>query len=121
LFVRSERAFLDLYDSAFATNLLQKDIEQIIPVTFARVSYERRRIEATTHTFHPAESQIPPAGKLFHEFCRIPMISLKDENTFATIIVLLESGLEMVRNGNLMHSPPSLSFHSDHYDSILSW
>lgn len=38
---------LAIYNQAFSTNLLQSDVEQIIPVTLARAGFERRRFEAS--------------------------------------------------------------------------
>jgi squamous cell carcinoma antigen recognized by T-cells 3 len=36
----------DIFTQAFGTNLLQTDVEQIVPVILARAGYERRRFEA---------------------------------------------------------------------------
>jgi hypothetical protein len=36
---------LDIYNQAFSTNLLQADVEQIVPVILARAGYEKRRME----------------------------------------------------------------------------
>jgi hypothetical protein len=35
-----------VFTQAFGTNLLQSDVEQIVPVVLARAGYEKRRLEA---------------------------------------------------------------------------
>ncbi|KAJ7600967.1 hypothetical protein C8J56DRAFT_813965 [Mycena floridula] len=65
------------FNQAFATNLVQTDVEEIIPVILARASYERRRIEAGD----------------------------ADEDTLATLIAILESGIEMVRKASATGDP----------------
>lgn len=37
---------IDVFNQAFSTNMLQSDVEQIVPVILARAGYERRRMEA---------------------------------------------------------------------------
>ncbi|KAJ7855952.1 hypothetical protein B0H14DRAFT_2353000 [Mycena olivaceomarginata] len=37
----------DIYDKALSTNLLQSDIEQLVPVLLARSGYDKRRFEAS--------------------------------------------------------------------------
>ncbi|KAK0221961.1 hypothetical protein IW262DRAFT_1448129 [Armillaria fumosa] len=61
-----------IYNSALGTNLLQSEVEQIIPVVLARAGFEKRRFEAGDG----------------------------DDETFATLIAILESGIEMVRKAN---------------------
>ena len=39
---------LDVYTRAFSVNLLQSDVEQIVPVVLARAGYEKRRIDLDT-------------------------------------------------------------------------
>jgi hypothetical protein len=36
---------LDVFDSAIAKNLIQKDVEQVVPVILARAGYEMRSID----------------------------------------------------------------------------
>lgn len=62
----------DLFTLAFGTNLLQIDVEQIVPVILARAGYERRRFEAGTD----------------------------DEDILPTLIAILEGGIEMVRKAS---------------------
>ncbi|KAK0188159.1 hypothetical protein F5146DRAFT_1141608 [Armillaria mellea] len=63
---------LEIYNSALGTNLLQPEVEQIIPVVLARAGFEKRRFEAGDG----------------------------DDETFATLIAILENGIEMVRKAN---------------------
>ncbi|KAF9454778.1 hypothetical protein P691DRAFT_716623 [Macrolepiota fuliginosa MF-IS2] len=58
----------DVFTRALDTKVVQQDVEQIIPVILARASYERRRLQS---------------GKA-------------DEDGLATLIGVLESGIEMV-------------------------
>lgn len=37
---------IDVFNKAFGTGLLEKDVEQIVPVVLSRAGYERRCIEA---------------------------------------------------------------------------
>ena len=37
---------LDLYTRALSTNLIQTDVEQIVPLTLARAGFEKRLIES---------------------------------------------------------------------------
>ncbi|KAF9013425.1 hypothetical protein BDQ17DRAFT_1386973 [Cyathus striatus] len=62
----------DIYSRAFATNLLQSDVEQIVPIVLARAGYEKRKIGAGT----------------------------ADEDGLATLIGVLESGIEMVHQAS---------------------
>ncbi|KAJ6619546.1 hypothetical protein B0H10DRAFT_2367855 [Mycena sp. CBHHK59/15] len=62
----------DIFDKALATNLIQADVEQIVPFILARAGYEKRRFEASD----------------------------ADEDGFATLIVVLESGIELVRKAS---------------------
>ena len=43
---RLRQSCSDIFTKAFGTNLLQTDVEQIVPVILARAGYERRRYEA---------------------------------------------------------------------------
>ncbi|KAK0503883.1 hypothetical protein EDD18DRAFT_1411611 [Armillaria luteobubalina] len=69
---RTEDSVSEIYNSALGTNLLQSEVEQIIPVVLARAGFEKRRFEAGDG----------------------------DDETFATLIAILESGIEMVRKAN---------------------
>ncbi|KAF8073869.1 hypothetical protein FPV67DRAFT_1479613 [Lyophyllum atratum] len=62
----------DVFNQAFSTQMLQSDIEQIIPVILARAGYEKRRIEANPD----------------------------DEDILPTLIAILENGIEMVRQAS---------------------
>ncbi|KII83027.1 hypothetical protein PLICRDRAFT_180796 [Plicaturopsis crispa FD-325 SS-3] len=57
------------FDHALSTNLVQKDVEQIVPLFLARAGYEKRVIES---------------GK-------------GDEMAFSTLVKVLEQGIELVR------------------------
>lgn len=61
-----------IYNSALGTDLLQSEVEQIIPVVLARAGFEKRWFEA----------------------------GYGDEKTFATLIAILESGIDIVRKAN---------------------
>ncbi|KAK0464624.1 uncharacterized protein EV420DRAFT_1263469 [Desarmillaria tabescens] len=62
----------EMYNTALGTNLLQSEVEQIIPVVLARAGFEKRMFEAGDG----------------------------DDETFATLIAILESGIDMVRKAN---------------------
>ncbi|KAK0449212.1 hypothetical protein EV421DRAFT_1780622 [Armillaria borealis] len=68
----TEDSVSEIYNSALGTNLLQSAVEQIIPVVLARAGFEKRRFEAGDG----------------------------DDETFATLIAILENGIEMVRKAN---------------------
>lgn len=40
------------YTRAMSTNLLQKDVDQLVPVVIARASFEKRRLESETGVDH---------------------------------------------------------------------
>ncbi|KAK1236238.1 Splicing factor [Marasmius sp. AFHP31] len=63
---------LDVYARAFSVNLLQSDVEQLIPVVLARAGYEKRRIDSGT----------------------------SDDETLPTLISNVESGIELVRQAS---------------------
>ncbi|KAJ7067860.1 hypothetical protein C8F01DRAFT_1078564 [Mycena amicta] len=62
----------EIYDKALNTNLLQSDVEQLVPVILARAGYEKRLFEA----------------------------SEGDEDRFVTLIATLEAGIELVRKAS---------------------
>ncbi|KAK0201693.1 hypothetical protein DFS33DRAFT_1375245 [Desarmillaria ectypa] len=62
----------ETYNLALGTNLLQSEVEQIIPVVMARAGFEKRRFEAGDG----------------------------DDESFASLIAILESGIDMVRKAN---------------------
>lgn len=68
----------DVFTRALETKVIQQDPEQLIPVILARAGYERRRVES---------------GRA-------------DEDGLATLIGILESGIEMVLQGRF----PSICF-----------
>ncbi|KAF9257513.1 hypothetical protein L218DRAFT_910382 [Marasmius fiardii PR-910] len=59
----------NIYEKAFSLNLLQSDVEQIVPIVLARAGYEKRRIEGGT----------------------------SDDQTLPTLINVLDTGIDMVR------------------------
>ncbi|KAJ8080386.1 Splicing factor [Marasmius tenuissimus] len=62
----------DVYARAFSVNLLQSDVEQLIPVVLARAGYEKRRVDSGT----------------------------SDDETLTTLISNVESGIELVRQAS---------------------
>jgi hypothetical protein len=58
----------DINDKALSTNLLQSDVEQLVPVLLARAGYDRRRFEASDG----------------------------DEDLFVTLVAALETGIDLV-------------------------
>ncbi|KAJ8519001.1 hypothetical protein ONZ45_g3994 [Pleurotus djamor] len=58
-----------IYAKALETNMIQNDVEQIVPLVLARAGYERRRIEA----------------------------GAADPDAFAVLIACLQNGIELVR------------------------
>ncbi|KAG7088241.1 hypothetical protein E1B28_012255 [Marasmius oreades] len=62
----------DIYAKALSLNLLQSDIEQVIPVVLARAGYEKRRIEGGT----------------------------SDDETLTTLINVLETGIDIIRTAS---------------------
>lgn len=67
----------DVFTRAFQGNILQQNPEQLIPVVLARAGYERRKIES---------------GRA-------------DEDSLATLISILESGIEIVLQGQFYQYP----------------
>ncbi|KAJ7505514.1 hypothetical protein B0H11DRAFT_2220941 [Mycena galericulata] len=62
----------DIYDKALSTNLLQSDVEQLVPVLLARAGYDKRRFEASDG----------------------------DEDRFVTMVAALETGIELVHKAS---------------------
>ncbi|KIY71712.1 RNA-binding protein Prp24 [Cylindrobasidium torrendii FP15055 ss-10] len=58
----------ELYDRAMGSGVAKGDVEQIVPVVLARAGFEKRRLEA-----------------------------IEDDDVLTTLIVVLESGLELIR------------------------
>lgn len=67
-----QRQITEIYTEAFSRNVLQSDVEQIIPVVLARAGFERRRIESGD----------------------------ADSDTFANLVAVVENGLDMVRKAS---------------------
>ncbi|KAJ6512063.1 hypothetical protein C8R47DRAFT_1033985 [Mycena vitilis] len=67
----------DIYDKALSTNLLQSDVEQLVPLLLARAGYDKRRFEAN-------------AG---------------DEDKFVTMVAALETGIELVHKASTTGDP----------------
>lgn len=79
---------LDIYDKALSTNLLQSDVEQIVPVLLARSGYDRRQFEGSGGMC-PIPLDIGPAHR-----------NHSDEDRFVTLIATLETGIELVHKGH---------------------
>lgn len=83
---------VEIYNRAFETKLIQSDIDQLAPVVLARGGYERRRAEGETdgilYTF-PSEFFLHP---------------LQDQDALPTLIGVVESGIEMARQGSALYS-----------------
>ncbi|KAJ7432338.1 hypothetical protein FB451DRAFT_1480862 [Mycena latifolia] len=62
----------DIYDKALSANLLQSDVEQLVPVLLARAGYDKRRYEA----------------------------SGGDEDRLVNMVATLETGIELVHNAS---------------------
>ncbi|KAJ7164661.1 hypothetical protein C8R43DRAFT_236103 [Mycena crocata] len=73
----SVQSISDIYDKALSTNLLQSDVEQLLPVLLARSGYDRRRFEASDG----------------------------DEDRFVNMVAGLETGIELVRKGSAAGDP----------------
>ncbi|KAJ7645566.1 hypothetical protein DFH06DRAFT_1425383 [Mycena polygramma] len=67
----------DIYDKALSTNLLQSDVEQLVPLLLARAGYDKRRFEAN-------------AG---------------DEDRFVTMVAALETGIGLVHKASPTGDP----------------
>ncbi|KAK7048174.1 ATP-dependent DNA helicase PIF1 [Favolaschia claudopus] len=67
----------EIYDKALSTNLLQSDVEQLVPVLLARAGYDKRQFEATEG----------------------------DEDRFITMVAMLEAGLDLVRKASPTGDP----------------
>ncbi|KAJ6509029.1 hypothetical protein C8R45DRAFT_463110 [Mycena sanguinolenta] len=67
----------DICDKALSTNLLQSDVEQLVPVLLARAAYYRRRYDA----------------------------SKGDEDSFVTLVAVLETDIELVRKASPTGDP----------------
>ncbi|KAJ6584742.1 hypothetical protein B0H19DRAFT_1319016 [Mycena capillaripes] len=67
----------DIYDKALSTNLLQSDVEQLVPVLLARAGYDKRQFE-------------PSDG---------------DEDRFVTMVAALETGIELVHKASPTGDP----------------
>lgn len=71
-----------------STNLLQKDVEQSVPVVLARVGYEKRRLEDET------------AGWSSLEFSsQLLTNALPDENGANDMLQVLQDGIASTRRG----------------------
>ncbi|CAK5284383.1 unnamed protein product [Mycena citricolor] len=67
----------DVFDKALATNLLQSDVEQLVPLLLARAGYDRRQFEASNG----------------------------DEERFVTLIAGLETGIGLVHGAGPTGDP----------------
>ena len=70
---------------------MQSDVEQIVPLILARAGLEKRLIE----TGRAGED-----GPKYLRFCVLITFVLTAEDAFATLITVLESGIEMVHRGD---------------------
>ncbi|KAJ7043889.1 hypothetical protein C8F04DRAFT_682003 [Mycena alexandri] len=64
----------DIYDKALSTNLLQSDVEQLVPVLLARAGYDKRRFEGSDGD--------------------------ESEDRFVTLVAALETGIALVRKAS---------------------
>lgn len=78
-----------VYTKALSTGLIQKDIEQIVPIVLARAGAERRKAEAD------------PEGGVVDQFqvYGFSMCCLIDQEAWVSLIKILEEGIAMVRAG----------------------
>ncbi|KAJ7644334.1 hypothetical protein FB45DRAFT_897551 [Roridomyces roridus] len=72
----SVQSISDIYDKALSNNLLQLDVEQLVPVLLARAGYDRRQFEGSA-----------------------------DEDRFVTMVAGLEAGIELVHNASPTGDP----------------
>lgn len=82
---------LDIYTKALSANLVQQDVEQIIPLALARAGYEVRRIESGTAG--TSSLCCIRAGVTDRLNCGL------DEDTPGVLVQSLEDGINMVRKG----------------------
>jgi hypothetical protein len=75
----------ELFSRALATNVLDKEVEQIVPLFLTLAGFERRQIEA---------SKVEEADQMS-----------VDEDSFATLVGVLETGIEILNKG----SAPNIS------------
>ncbi|KAJ7175442.1 hypothetical protein C8R46DRAFT_64994 [Mycena filopes] len=68
----SVQSISDIYDKALSTNLLQSDVEQLVPVLLARASYDKRRYESSDG----------------------------DEDRFVNMVAALETGIGLVHKAS---------------------
>ncbi|KAF7346103.1 ATP-dependent DNA helicase PIF1 [Mycena sanguinolenta] len=73
----SVQSISDICDKALSTNLLQSDVEQLVPVLLARAGYYKRRYDA----------------------------SVGDEESFVTLVAALETDIELVHKASLTGDP----------------
>jgi squamous cell carcinoma antigen recognized by T-cells 3 len=74
----------ELFSRALATNVLDKEVEQIVPLFLARAGFERRQIESSK--------------------VEADQMSI-DEDSFAALVGVLETGIEILNKGSV----PSIS------------
>lgn len=84
---------IDVFDQALGMNLLQSDVEQIIPVILARAGFEKRQIEAGN------AGQYAQTQSRWSRAHHILLTSVADDDAFAVLIRTLESGIDMVHHG----------------------
>ncbi|KAJ7714178.1 hypothetical protein B0H16DRAFT_1808225, partial [Mycena metata] len=75
----SVQSISDIYDKALSTNLLQSDVEQLVPVLLARAGYDKRRFEGSDG----------------------------DEDRFVTLVAALETGIALVHKGSRSPASPT--------------
>ncbi|KAJ7075864.1 hypothetical protein B0H15DRAFT_916497 [Mycena belliarum] len=68
----SVQSISEIYEKALSTNLLQSDVEQLVPVLLARAGYDKRRYEASDG----------------------------DEDQFVTMVAALETGIQLVHKAS---------------------
>ena len=76
---------IDVYAKAFSTSLVQKNVEQVIPIVLAKAGYEKRRMKGEFNSSFPC--------LLLHHG------HVADKDGFDMLIKTLEDGISIVRNG----------------------
>ncbi|KAF8180447.1 hypothetical protein K438DRAFT_2021342 [Mycena galopus ATCC 62051] len=79
----------DIYEKALSSNLLQSDVEQLVPVLLTYAGYDKGRYDGTNGS--PC-STLPPKQAIYAESA--------DEDRLITMIAALETGIELVRKAS---------------------
>lgn len=79
------RAEIDVYAKALSNPVVQKDVEQFIPLVLAKAGYEKRHLKGEFYSSRP--------------FLAIALRTFSDKEGFDILVNTLEDGLSIVRNG----------------------